>query len=73
MIPDLAQSLGGGRLDAIRRRVLKRQRNGWVSDRARERVQRRMRPAPRSNRPIPTTEAQVLQSILGKARPWLGG
>lgn len=71
MIPDLAKSLGRGRLDAIRRRVLKRQRNGWVSDRARERVQRRVRPASRWRRPNPTTETQILQSIMGRARRFL--
>ncbi len=77
MIPDLAQSFGDGRMDAIRRRVLRRQRVGGTpavafADRVRQRLQRRMRPAPRSDRPVPTADAQLLQSVLGKTRA-LGG
>jgi len=75
MIPDLAQSLGGGRLDAIRRRILRGQRAGGTpasaADRVRDRLRRRARPAPALSRPIPTTHAQILQSIMGKARRFL--
>ena len=74
MIPDLASSLGGGRLDAIRRRVLRAQRGNGASSQARQRIDHR-KAAWRSGsaRPIQTTQAQILQSIMGKARGHVGG
>lgn len=69
MIPDLAQSLGRGRLDAIRRRMHRAQRGNGASSAARQRIdQRRAAWRAGSVRPIPTTLAQILQSIMGKAR-----
>ena len=71
MIPDLAQSLGDGRLDAIRRRVLRRQHlsgGSAAAEQVRRRVQQRLRPDAAVDRRVPTTHAQLLQSVIGKAR-----